>query len=71
MDSDIPLDWSHISLHEKLDIVQELIKVYPGLAKFKDDWAAIRILQARIKNACTAYMAIVKKAEDEEANKEN
>lgn len=71
MDGDIPLDWAHITLREKADMVQELTKGYPGLAKFEDDWAAIRILKARIKNARTAYMAIAKKAEDEEADKEN
>ena len=47
--------------------MQELTKVYLGLAKFKDNWAAIRILKARIKNARIVYMAIAKKAEDEEA----
>ena len=52
-------------------MVQELTKVYLGLAKFKDDQAAIRILKARIKNARTVYIAIAKKVEDKEANKEN
>ena len=71
MEGDTLLDQAYITLREKADMVQELTKVYLGLAKFKDDQAAIRILKARIKNAYTVYMAIAKKVEDKEADKEN